>query len=464
MATRKPIVKITGSPNKIQEMPAADTLDPASASLTGSFVGTSDTQTLTNKTLTAPKIATIADANGVAGITLATTASAVNQVNVIPSATGSAVQIAATGTDASVALNLVSKGGAGVQLDGASALTVTNTATVTNKTHVNPKIQTSVDTHNCAISAVTPGGAICDESGNIIMAMLDPGTAGESYLGVRNQGAVDFSSPSILACGAATNLHILMQPKGSGSLRVRTPTAGNATVLNVTDVIAQSDYRPLSGPTSAADTPFGLVPFGGRIPCGLLAPSQAITQNILYWFPFFAPRNGTSATISLTGVTLCTGAAGTASNVRVGVYTNQSSTATWPGDSGTSLVTGSEVVLAMPNTANTVVLSPAMTASLTPGGLYWLAAVSETAGLTLRCWHAETPVLPIMGCYSDVASGIGFFDTTSTRSYTGWKAAYTYAALPANSAPSGSLADLFQFTNINAAGTPNIMGLLTYGS
>lgn len=462
MATRKPIVKITGSPNKIQEMPAADTLDPASASLTGSFVGTSDTQTLTNKTLTAPKIATIADANGVAGITLATTASAVNQVNVIPSATGSAVQIAATGTDASVALNLVSKGGAGVQADGSTLVTASNSVTLTNKELTTPQL-TASETLTTAVGAGA-AGTICDSNGVPVLGLLQTG-AGGTILAIRGQIADAGASEKLITLFAAStdaNAGFLFRPIGTGRLRERVGSF-NIAVLNEASVVCPSDMRALSNPTSAAATAVGLIPFGGRIPCGLLAPSQAITQNILYWFPFVAPRNGSNA-VSVTGVTLCTGAAGTASNVRVGIYTSQSATATYPADNGTALVPGSEVVLAMPNTANTVVLSPAMTASLTPGGLYWLAAVSETAGLTLRCWHAETPVLPIMGCYSDVASGIGFFDTTSTRSYTGWKAAYTYAALPANSAPSGSLADLFQFTNINAAGTPNIMGLLTYGS
>lgn len=465
MATRKPLVKITGSPNKIQEMPGADTLDPASASLSGSFVGTTDTQTLTNKTLTAPKIATIADANGVAGITLATTASAVNQVNVVPSATGTAVQIAATGTDASVAINIVSKGGAGVQADGATLVTASNTVTLTNKTHTDPRVSNN-RTHDCAIASNVPGGAVCDPDGNVIFGTLDPGTAGESYLAIRNQGATDFSSPSVVACGTPTNLHILMQPKGSGSLRVRTPSAGNANVLNTLDVIAPTDYRALSLPSGGVASAIGQQPAGMRLCSGLASDSIPVTKDILYWFPFVAPRNG-AATVSLTNITLSTGAANAvASNARVGVYTTQSFSATFPGDSGTSLVTGSEAVLAMPGAASTVVASGALTASLTPGSLYWLAVVMETPNCILRCWNAEAPVIPVIGCYGEIGAAgttLSFFGTTTQLAYTGWKAAYTYAALPANSTSAG-VASLFQFTNVNAAGTPNIMALLKYGS
>lgn len=52
----------------------------------------------------------IKDANGVAAITIASTASQVNAVTLTPSATGNAVQIAATGADSNINLNLKSKG------------------------------------------------------------------------------------------------------------------------------------------------------------------------------------------------------------------------------------------------------------------------------------------------------------------------------------------------------------------
>ena len=77
----------------------------------------SATQTLTNKTLTAPKLANggfIADANGNEGLILTTTASAVNEVTLTNAATGNSPQLAATGGDTNIGLKLAGKGTGGV--------------------------------------------------------------------------------------------------------------------------------------------------------------------------------------------------------------------------------------------------------------------------------------------------------------------------------------------------------------
>lgn len=68
-------------------------------------------QTLTNKTLTTPKITTsINDANGNEVIKTPATTSAVNEITVTNSATGVYPQISATGDDANIGLRIVSKG------------------------------------------------------------------------------------------------------------------------------------------------------------------------------------------------------------------------------------------------------------------------------------------------------------------------------------------------------------------
>lgn len=80
---------------------------------TDTYVGRATTDTLTNKTLTAPKIANagfIADANGNEQIIFTTTASAVNELTLTNAATGNAPQIAATGGDSNIDLKLVAKG------------------------------------------------------------------------------------------------------------------------------------------------------------------------------------------------------------------------------------------------------------------------------------------------------------------------------------------------------------------
>ena len=91
-------------------------IDSTVATLTG-------TQTLTNKTLTAPKIANagfIADANGAEQIIFATTSSAVNELTITNGATGNPAQIAASG-ETNIGLKLAGKGTEGVILTNATA-------------------------------------------------------------------------------------------------------------------------------------------------------------------------------------------------------------------------------------------------------------------------------------------------------------------------------------------------------
>lgn len=80
---------------------------------TGTIVGTTDTQTLSAKTLTAPKFADlgfIADANGNELIILDTVASAVNEITLANAATGGSPTITASGGDANVSITFAPKG------------------------------------------------------------------------------------------------------------------------------------------------------------------------------------------------------------------------------------------------------------------------------------------------------------------------------------------------------------------
>jgi hypothetical protein len=101
----------------------------------GAVVGTSDTQTLTAKTLTTPKIAQINDVtNNTAASTHESVASGVNYVRLIGSATGGVASVGAGGTDADIALNLFSKGTDVVAINGVAAVDVSTAQTLTTKT------------------------------------------------------------------------------------------------------------------------------------------------------------------------------------------------------------------------------------------------------------------------------------------------------------------------------------------
>ena len=101
--------------------PDIDTLPAGDVTLTG-------TQTLTNKTLTAPKIADagfIADANGAEQIIFQTTASAVNELEVTNAATGNPPIIGASG-ETNVDVHIKPKGTGETRIGtGAAAATLT---------------------------------------------------------------------------------------------------------------------------------------------------------------------------------------------------------------------------------------------------------------------------------------------------------------------------------------------------
>ena len=82
------------------------------------------TQTLTNKTLTSPKIGTsILDTNGAELFKLTATGSAVNELTYANAATGNAPAFTASGDDSNININLVPKGTGQVTFNGAGAAT-----------------------------------------------------------------------------------------------------------------------------------------------------------------------------------------------------------------------------------------------------------------------------------------------------------------------------------------------------
>lgn len=94
----------------------------------------SGTQTLTNKTITSPKVNEILDTNGTKLVTLTTTAAAVNYLDIKNNATTFTPSITAVGTDTNININLDAKGTGRVRANSVIIPTVSSADTLTNKT------------------------------------------------------------------------------------------------------------------------------------------------------------------------------------------------------------------------------------------------------------------------------------------------------------------------------------------
>jgi hypothetical protein len=145
-------------------------IDSTVATLTG-------TQTLTNKTLTAPRITSasnIADANGNELIIFpATVASAVNEITITNTAAAGTPSITASGNDTNISLNLVPKGTGTVQAGSVPVVTTTGTQTLTNKTLTSPVLTTPT------ISTIDAKGDLLAGTADNTIARRSVGTNGQ---------------------------------------------------------------------------------------------------------------------------------------------------------------------------------------------------------------------------------------------------------------------------------------------
>lgn len=109
---------------------------PSGAQVAGAeIVTTTGTQTLSNKTLTTPRVDTaILDTNGNEALRISATASAVNEVQVVNAAAAGTPALQAFGADTNIGLNLIPKGSGQIFANSLPVVTTTGTQTLTNKT------------------------------------------------------------------------------------------------------------------------------------------------------------------------------------------------------------------------------------------------------------------------------------------------------------------------------------------
>lgn len=152
---------------------------------TGTIVGTSDTQTLTAKTLTSPKIGTdIQDTNGAELLKVTATASAVNEITLANAATGNNPTLTASGDDTNVGIDVTPKGTgefnvtasfmSGVFSDRVYAIGNTGTSVTIDCDDGN--VFTATLTGNCTFTLATPNST-SNRATSFTLILTNDGTA-----------------------------------------------------------------------------------------------------------------------------------------------------------------------------------------------------------------------------------------------------------------------------------------------
>ena len=149
-------------------------------------VSTDGTQTLTNKTLTSPKIGTnILDTNGNELLNLTATSSAVNELTLANAATGNKPTLIASGGDTNISLAILPKGSGQVVIDNLTFPAADGSA--------NQILQTN---GSGALSFVDQsGGSVSWQTGSIKTSTFTA-SAGEGYFVNTTNGAVTVNLPA----------------------------------------------------------------------------------------------------------------------------------------------------------------------------------------------------------------------------------------------------------------------------
>lgn len=189
-------------------------IDSTVATLTG-------TQTLSNKTLSAPKFINagyIADANGNEELIFLTTTNAINELTIANGIAGSAPSLSASGGDTDIDLILSAKGTGKVKIgssaSGNEIVTLDGIQTLANKTLTAPKFADL--------------GFIADSSGNE-MLVFDSVSSAVNYIQISNSAISN--APTITASGSDTNINLNLLAKGTGTVKVNGDTITTLTAV-----------------------------------------------------------------------------------------------------------------------------------------------------------------------------------------------------------------------------------------
>ena len=166
-----------GASGRVTKLLYTDGTNVLDASADFGEVTLTGTQTLTNKTLTSPKIGTsILDTGGNELALLTATGSALNEFTIANAATGTGPTLSATGTETNVPINITPKGTGDVFINPptSGALIVSGTSTQAGKI----VMQADTDDSGSFVASFQPG--VLTESTAYVLPLADAGTSGDA--------------------------------------------------------------------------------------------------------------------------------------------------------------------------------------------------------------------------------------------------------------------------------------------